>query len=181
MKHRPAIYQAIGIGERQFREYVEDWVTRYVAHRCGRGLVFLFSKPTLDNCPACRQEISIDHVPPSYRTRRGPGFANGDRTAARTATLSPQPRLRNRRDRGSAIAATEREVRTPIGGYHLGLEVGKEVPFEDLRGEDREAFLKAREAVNGAGLGTIAPLPSRSSLADRVLNGACPADDEVRS
>jgi hypothetical protein len=60
------------------------------------------------------------------------------------------------------------------------VEVGEEVPFEDLRGEDREAFLKAQEAVNEAGLGIIAPPRSKASLANRVLNGASPADDEVR-
>jgi hypothetical protein len=75
----------------QWRRYVRDWVARYVAHRCAPGTVCLFTRPLLDECPACHAEMAFTHVPPSPRVRRGAGFAdrNGSVTPAATGALLP--------------------------------------------------------------------------------------------
>jgi hypothetical protein len=49
------IRQMLGISPQRWRAYVADWTDRYVAHRCSPGVVVLFTRPFLDECPACRK------------------------------------------------------------------------------------------------------------------------------
>lgn len=72
----PAILQALGISERAWREFPRDWEACGVAHRCSRGTVFLFAVPLWEECPACHKELLLPGgEPPSWRAKRGPGFA----------------------------------------------------------------------------------------------------------
>jgi hypothetical protein len=95
----PAILQACNISSRQWRRYVADWVSRYVAHRCGSGVVFLFAVPPFESgCPACRVPIVVDHIPPSWRHKgRGRNATQGRSRygqfgGARTATGAARER-----------------------------------------------------------------------------------------
>jgi hypothetical protein len=74
----PAVLEALAISDRQWRRYCADWVARYLAHRCARGVVVLFTKPLLAACPNCKTELLADRLPPSPRPKRGSGFASND-------------------------------------------------------------------------------------------------------
>ena len=142
----PAVLQAIGISDRQWRRYVADWADRLVAHRCARGVVFLFAKPAFEDCPACHQWLEIHQPPPSWHLNRGAGFSSTDaqrphersrydRTSgARTATAAAQERPR-----------FERKSATPSGRSLLGEEVG--LP---LSPEEEEAFALAETLLKGS-------------------------------
>jgi hypothetical protein len=168
----PAILKACDIGPRMWRRHADDWEARYVGHRCDRGVVFLFASPVWDPCPNCRVELLFDHVPPPIKLPRGVGFG-------KSKAELPVPEKRNYQYRGSgtisttsaALSVPESEPKrsAPIGGVHLGVAVGEEeVPFEDLRGEDREAFLRAQPAADESGLNKIPPPRSKANRHDQA-------------
>jgi hypothetical protein len=76
-RHRKFVLQSLEIDESRWRKLVKDWEKRYVAHRCSRGVVFLFAKWLEDECPACHAEILHDSLPPGPHRARGDGFADG--------------------------------------------------------------------------------------------------------
>src|SRR6266480_7413567 len=82
----PAILQAIGIGERQWRRYVEDWVKRGIAHQCRIGYVFLFTQPEFMECAACRKRLEFVKAP--ARGRRGRKRDDRGRFTAKSAAAS---------------------------------------------------------------------------------------------
>jgi len=67
----PAVLEALKITERHWRRLTADWEDRYIAHPCGQGKVFLFSRRLLMECPACHAEIPVTKSAPSPKTRRG--------------------------------------------------------------------------------------------------------------
>jgi hypothetical protein len=74
---RAVILQALDLGLRQWQRLTKDWERRGLAHRCGRGTVFLFAHSHLGECPACHREILVDsdlRAAPSPRRNRGAGF-----------------------------------------------------------------------------------------------------------
>jgi hypothetical protein len=124
----PAVLEAADMSPRQWRAHVADWIARYAAHRCRKGVVCLFTRPQMASCPACGAALPLaERLPPPVKKRRGPGFATGETIAARTASQSP--------DRGASVAKAaahyspvlERESTAPSGRFLLGLEVGEAV------------------------------------------------------
>jgi hypothetical protein len=97
---RQVILSALDITVRSWNRFVTDFAERYIAHRCGRGTVFLFTTPMQNPCPACKQDIPFDHEHKRARPPRGTGFArpNGttsvpqkDRMRPETGTGTSQP------------------------------------------------------------------------------------------
>jgi hypothetical protein len=65
----------LGITRRHWRRLVHDWELRYLAHRCERGVVVLFTRPFLDECPACHNTIEGNGEAPSMKPKpRGRPF-----------------------------------------------------------------------------------------------------------
>ncbi len=120
----PAVLEALGkLNPRQWRRYVGDWVARYVAHKCAPGVVCLFRLPNLSECPACKAEIPVDHVPEPAHKPRGPGFGRFTSTHAdvlrplsgtRTSAPSVQERPR--------LSTTAPHRKTGINGMAVGTE-----------------------------------------------------------
>ena len=54
-KRRDLIIGELGIDPRRWRRLVNDWERRQIAHRCSPGVVVLFTKPFLPECPACHK------------------------------------------------------------------------------------------------------------------------------
>lgn len=86
----PVVLAALAVdGEplstRQWRRYARAWEDEYVAHRCERGVVFLFARPLMNPCPACRQEIAYDHA-----------ISEGGSRSEQTDTATPAARLAQR-------------------------------------------------------------------------------------
>lgn len=54
-KRAVRIRQMLGISPQRWRAYVADWTDSYIAHRCSPGMVVLFTRPFLEECPACRK------------------------------------------------------------------------------------------------------------------------------
>lgn len=76
-KRRAVILEALDLGVRQWQRLTKDWERRGLAHRCGRGTVFLFAHSQLGECPACHAEILVEEGPvPSPRWNRGKGFGS---------------------------------------------------------------------------------------------------------
>lgn len=74
------VREVLNIGPRRWRALVSEWEARYVAHRCGRGRVVLFTRPLLEICPGCTAPIPLGAPPPSIRRR-------GDTTRALEAVV----------------------------------------------------------------------------------------------
>jgi hypothetical protein len=91
-KRGDLIRQALDIQPRRWRQLVHDWENRYLAHRCDRSVVVLFTKPFLEECPACRKAIEGRGEAPSMKSKpRGRPFAGYDpNSAAQTAVALPQ-------------------------------------------------------------------------------------------
>ena len=57
------------IAFRTFQGYVTEWEHDYLAHRCKRGTVCLFTRRMPAACPACGSEITYDHLPHELEAR----------------------------------------------------------------------------------------------------------------
>jgi hypothetical protein len=108
------VLDVLSIQERRWRQLVDDWATRQIAHRCRLGVVVLFTMPFLEECPSCHQEIEATRLPPSARAKpRGRPFGstttdqNGTTTAAETAVLLPRG--------GATTAAAPAQLLPPLG------------------------------------------------------------------
>jgi hypothetical protein len=88
-KRRDVILEQLGIGLRRWRRLVHDWELRYLAHRCSPGVVVLFTKPFLQECPACHVEISgTGETPSPIRPKpRGRPFARHTPTSTADVPL----------------------------------------------------------------------------------------------
>ncbi len=56
--HRDRVLERLGIKERRWRQAVQEWVGLGLAHRCGKGILFLLLAPTNSwspevSCPGC--------------------------------------------------------------------------------------------------------------------------------
>jgi len=137
-----AILQAIGIPDRQWRRYVEQWEKLGVAHQCAVGSVFLFTQPEFMNCAACRHRLEFSNASPDAGRRWNEHDARGRFTAKPVAVVRPNS--------GPGTATGADPTRPPIEreGSHQsdrslqGLEVG--VP---LTPEEGEAFLLAETVL----------------------------------
>jgi hypothetical protein len=142
----PAILQALGINERAWREFPKDWEARGIAHRCSPGTVFLFAVPLWEECPACHKELLLPpREPPSWRAKRGPGFA---------AQVVPDERQNLLRTRGTGSAEAPAQVvprfepkpATPdlrgVTGSKRGEEAWAEDPAVDVGSEGSLEGLK---------------------------------------
>jgi hypothetical protein len=69
------ILSQLRIGVRRWEQLAADWESRYIAHRCGPGTVFLFAHALLSECPACHCWIEVTEPAPVPNKARGPGFA----------------------------------------------------------------------------------------------------------
>ena len=155
----PVVLEAVGITDRTWRRHVEDWVERYVAHKCARGTVTLFTKPFPDTCPGCGAEIEWDHERASMLRKplpRGPKgrFATkGERTVTVRASDGDGPP--RGRERSEAMAENGPPVSTDAA--HLvpginGMEVGTGSPepltavgsVPDLQSQERLSKVAAR-------------------------------------
>lgn len=151
----PAVLTAIGITARTWREYVTEWESNYIAHRCGRGTVCLFTRPFLDACPNCKAWIPIDHTEKPAHLPRGPGFGNGAINATPTALMAPlrgtNSAVRAMPD-GTNSAVPEHAPATPDTRGLYGKEVGRSgthpsdeaVDLEEVRSQ--EALSESRSA-----------------------------------
>jgi hypothetical protein len=119
----PVVLAALGdLSPRQWRRYVTEWQLLYVAHKCSRGVVALFTRPLLWACPACKAEIVYDHPEPSSRRNRGPGFAsNGPDTTAGA------------------------DVRRPLSGAGTTATVAQERPFVSTDAPHQESGINGME------------------------------------
>lgn len=91
-KRAARIRRVLGINPRRWRMLVADWTDRYVAHRCSAGVVVLFTKPFLEECPACREytEGRGEGQRPAIEAKpRGRPFQNGTESATETALIVP--------------------------------------------------------------------------------------------
>jgi hypothetical protein len=91
-KRAARIRRVLGINPRRWRVLVADWTDRYVAHRCSAGVVVLFTKPFLEECPACGKWIEGrgEGTRPSIEAKpRGRAFERGTDDAAETALIVP--------------------------------------------------------------------------------------------
>lgn len=109
-KRREVILEVLVINPRRWRQLVDDWTDRYLAHRCSPGVVALFTKPLLTECPNCHRWIegSAEAKPPMKSKPRGQPFGrNGTGTAAQTALVLPP---------GGAMTAAGAAQRVPFLG-----------------------------------------------------------------
>ena len=130
-KRLPAVLEAIGITPRTWREYVNEWEGNYLAHRCGRATVCLFTRPLQDRCPACEAWIDYDHPERPAHLPRGPGFRNGAINATRTALSTPLRGTNSAvqdRSNGTKSAVPEHDSATPKPRGFYGKEVGRYGP-----------------------------------------------------
>jgi hypothetical protein len=88
-RRRGIVLEALKISAVRWRHLCLDWERRYVAHRCAPGVVFLFAHSLYDECPACRAELLVDHMPPSAHRDRGPGFESGRDATTEAVVLRP--------------------------------------------------------------------------------------------
>lgn len=88
-RRREVVLEVLDVSPRRWRELVADWESRYLAHRCERGLVFLFARPLYESCPACHAELLTEKIPRPARLNRGRGFAESDVISAAHMTRSP--------------------------------------------------------------------------------------------
>jgi len=114
----PSVLEATMITLRTFQGYVNEWEYDYLAHRCKRGTVCLFTRRMPDACPACRDEITYDHLPHGLEARHHSTTKRGDTAVqARHHSSSELPK------RG-VTALPEHVSATPTPRGLLGLEVG---------------------------------------------------------
>lgn len=74
-KRGEVIIGELGITRRHWRRLVHDWENRYLAHRCDRSVVVLFTKPFLEECPSCHKAIEGRGEAPSMKPKpRGRPF-----------------------------------------------------------------------------------------------------------
>jgi hypothetical protein len=83
-KNRAARVRAVlGISPQRWRALVADWTARFVAHRCSPGVVVLFMRPLLEECPACHEAIEVEGEAPSMKSKpRGRPFERNARDAS---------------------------------------------------------------------------------------------------
>ena len=91
-KRAARVRQMLDINPRRWRTLVADWSDRYVAHRCSPGVVVLFTKPFLEECPSCHRYTEGEGKRPAIKAKsRGRPFArNGTDSAAETALIVPR-------------------------------------------------------------------------------------------
>jgi hypothetical protein len=97
------ILRLLAITDRAWRYYVTDWASRYVAHRCSTGTVCLFTRPLLDECPACHAWIDVVDEAPPAKSQRG---QSGSTASAQTEVQLP-------RDGRTTSAASEGQLPAP--------------------------------------------------------------------
>lgn len=73
-RRRKLIMGQLDILPRHWRKYVKDWESRYIAHHCGPGTVFLFAHVLPEQCIACHADIEFPEYAPKPKKARGPGF-----------------------------------------------------------------------------------------------------------
>jgi hypothetical protein len=86
-KRKALILAVLDISPQRWRALVSNWMQANLAHRCDRGVVFLFARPLFDECPSCHTELLVDEIPPSPRRERGPGFGGSARTTSGQALV----------------------------------------------------------------------------------------------
>jgi hypothetical protein len=124
-KRLEQVLEALGITDRHWRRLTADWERRYIAHRCGLGRVFLFTKPLLSPCPACGTDIFVTAPSPSPRTSRGSAREPNGRWRSASADRGGP---RTGRNRSAQMDGTGPSSRTDAphqpDGSLLGDEVG---------------------------------------------------------
>jgi hypothetical protein len=90
-KRRDQIIDHLGISPRRWRQLVDDWERRQIAHRCSSGTVVLFTRSFLVECPSCHQPTEATEMPSTAPKPRGRPFGeSGSITSAKTeASLPP--------------------------------------------------------------------------------------------
>jgi hypothetical protein len=82
-KRAARVRQVLQISPQRWRALVADWTARCVAHRCSPGVVVLFTKPLLEECPACHKAIEVGGEAPSMKSKpRGRPFERNARDAS---------------------------------------------------------------------------------------------------
>jgi hypothetical protein len=151
-KRAERIRQLLGINPRRWRWLVADWTARGVAHRCSCGVVVLFSKPLLSECPRCGAWIEADKSMPSRKAKpRGRFGKSGSTTATEMAASLPQS--------GAVSAAGVAQIvpflRTDPDHHKQGLLLGDRSRWsEEVRSskvQDSERERRDRD-FNGEGL-----------------------------
>jgi hypothetical protein len=148
-RQRERILSALGIKSRRWRQLVEDWESRYLAHRCSTSSVCLFVLPLRAQCPACGSGIAVDHVPsPPDARRRGPRQrrARGSGPAAEAATVLPQGGINTAAGAASTLPLPVTEGAHPESGFQQGVAVGGVADEEAQALERTLKILKARRA-----------------------------------
>jgi hypothetical protein len=123
----PAVLEAVGISERQWRRYKAEWCHLYTAHDCPTGIVTLFTQPNLDApCPGCGEDMEFyEHIPEHHRRARGSERDSSGRFTAKEPAVS-----RPEAGPNTAIGVDGIRPLTEPDGYAressslLGLEVG---------------------------------------------------------
>ena len=85
-KKLPEVLEALAESDRTWRRHILEWEAQYLAHRCSRGRVCLFTKALPAACPACGAEIVYDHPEKLTRVKRqyrGTAMDGSSRTAVR--------------------------------------------------------------------------------------------------
>jgi hypothetical protein len=125
----PIVLAALGVSDRQWRRYVQQWIKLYAAHRCmpGSGSVFLFARPELTECPSCHVEIEIRNVPEYQKQKKKPRDPRGRYAAKPVAVTRPNGGPNAAKGADVSRPDFERKSATPKSGFLQGLELGVSV------------------------------------------------------
>jgi hypothetical protein len=129
-RERTRILTTLGIGERRWRQLVDDWERRYIAHRCKGGTVCLFARPMPATCPACHSTISFPAMPPSTTPRR---VQTGSTPAAQPAGVLPSRGTRTAAQGERGLPLSVAEGAHPKSGAERRDEEGVAAPGSILR------------------------------------------------
>ena len=137
-KKRDVILGELGIDARRWRRLVSDWERRQVAHRCERGVVTLFTKPFLPECPSCRQPVeATEGQTPSIRSKpRGAAFGEAGR-------IDPSKRVRSALLSGADRTARAAQIE-PFSGTNSE-HPNRGVAIRDEEGLEEEVALEGSE------------------------------------
>ena len=113
---RDVILSVLVINERRWRQLVKGWTDRYIAHRCSAGVVTLFTKPLLTECPNCHRWIegSAEAKPRIKSKPRGRPFErSGSDTAVEAALVLPPSGANVAAGAAQMVPFLGHELRTP--------------------------------------------------------------------
>ena len=146
-RKRDVILEELGIDARRWRRLVSDWERRQVAHRCERGVVTLFTKPFLPECPSCRKPVeATEGQTPSIRSRpRGVSFGEAGQ-------IDPSKRVRS----------------TLLSGADRTARAAQIEPFSGTNSEHPNRGVAVRDEV-GLGDGLVVQRPGLRSKTFRRL------------